>query len=128
MARIAGINIPDNKKIPIALGYIYGIGRPMALQILGEAKIDSSKRTKELTNQEIARLRDIIEKKHKVEGELRREIMMNIKRLKDIKSYRGSRHMRGLPVRGQRTKTNSRTRRGNIRKTMMSGKRKMEKK
>ena len=100
----------------------------MALQILGEAKIDSSKRTKELTNQEIARLRDIIEKKHKVEGELRREIMMNIKRLKDIKSYRGSRHMRGLPVRGQRTKTNSRTRRGNIRKTMMSGKRKMEKK
>ena len=128
MARIAGINIPDNKKIPIALGYIYGIGRPMALQILGEAKIDSSKRTKELTNQEIARLRDIIEKKHKVEGELRREIMMNIKRLKDIKSYRGSRHMRGLPVRGQRTKTNSRTRRGNVRKTMMSGKRKMEKK
>ena len=128
MARIAGINIPDNKKIPIALGYIYGIGRPMALQILGEAKIDSSKRTKELTNQEIARLRDIIEKKHKVEGELRREIMMNIKRLKDIKSYRGSRHIRGLPVRGQRTKTNSRTRRGNVRKTMMSGKRKMEKK
>src|SRR3989338_10484723 len=121
MARIAGINIPDNKKIPICLGYIYGIGRPMALQILGEAKIDSSKRTKELTNQEIARLRDIIEKKHKVEGELRREIMMNIKRLKDIKSYRGSRHIRGLPVRGQRTKTNSRTRRGNVRKTMGSG-------
>lgn len=128
MARIAGINIPDNKKIPIALGYIYGIGRPSALRILGEAKIESSKRAKELTNQEIARLRDIIEKKHKVEGELRREIMMNIKRLKDIKSYRGSRHMRGLPVRGQRTKTNSRTRRGNVRKTMMSGKRKMEKK
>ena len=128
MARIAGINIPDNKKTPIALGYIYGIGRPLALKILSEAKIDINKRTKELPSQEIARLRDIIEKKHKVEGELRREIMMNIKRLKDIKSYRGSRHMRGLPVRGQRTKTNSRTRRGNIRKTMMSGKRKMEKK
>src|SRR3989344_9016036 len=115
--------LQDYKKIPIALGYIYGIGRPMALQILGEAKIDFSKRTKELTNQEIARLRDIIEKKHKVEGDLRREIMMNIKRLKDIKSYRGSRHIRGLPVRGQRAKTNSRTRRGNVRKTMMSGKR-----
>ncbi len=128
MARIAGINVPDNKKMPVSLGYIYGIGRPLALQILGEAKIDLNKRTKELTSQEIARLRDIIEKKHKVEGELRREIMMNIKRLKDIKSYRGARHMRGLPVRGQRTKTNSRTRRGNVRKTMMSGKRKMEKK
>lgn len=128
MARIAGINIPDNKKTPIALGYIYGIGRPLALKILGEAKIDVNKRTKELTSQEIARLRDIIEKKYKVEGELRREIMMNVKRLKDIKSYRGMRHARGLPVRGQRTKTNSRTRRGNVRKTMMSGKRKMEKK
>ena len=85
MARIAGINIPDNKKTPIALGYIYGIGRPMALKILSEAKIDVNKRTKELTSQEIARLRDIIEKKYKVEGELRREIIMKIKKIKKNK-------------------------------------------
>ena len=128
MARIAGVNIPDNKKIPVALSYIYGVGRPLAANILAEAKIDIDKRTKDLSPQEINKLRDIIEKGHRVEVDLRREITLNLKRLKDINSYRGLRHKKNLPVRGQRTKTNSRTRRGNVRKTMMSGKRKMEKK
>lgn len=128
MTRIAGVNIPDNKKIPVSLAYIYGIGRPLAHRILSSAKIDERKRAKELSPQEIGKLRDIIEKNYKVEGELKREITLNIKRLKDIKSYRGVRHVRGLPVHGQRTKTNSRTRRGNVRRTMMSGKRKLEKK
>ena len=128
MVRIAGVNIPDNKKMPVSLSYVYGIGRPLAGKILQLAKIDQTKRAENLTPQEISRLREIIEKTQRVEGDLRREITLNIKRLKDIKSYRGLRHMRGLPVRGQRTKTNSRTRRGNVRKTMMSGKRKLEKK
>lgn len=128
MVRIAGVNIPDNKKIPVSLSYLYGIGRPLAYRVLTAAKVSHDKRAKELTPHEVTRLRDIIEKNYKVEGELRREILMNIKRLKDIKSYKGIRHIRGLPARGQRTKTNSRTRRGNVRKTMMSGKRKMEKK
>ena len=128
MARIAGVNIPDNKKIEIALTYIYGIGRPRARYILELTKISSVKRAKELSADEVARLRAIIEKDYAVEGALRREIMTNIKRLKDTGSYRGMRHARGLPSRGQRTKTNSRTRRGNIRKTMGSGKRKIEKK
>lgn len=128
MARIAGVNIPDNKKIEIALTYIYGIGRPRARYILELTKISSAKRAKELSADEVARLRAIIEKDYAVEGALRREIMTNIKRLKDTGSYRGMRHARGLPSRGQRTKTNSRTRRGNIRKTMGSGKRKIEKK
>ena len=128
MVRIAGVNIPDNNKIPVSLAYIYGIGRPLAHRILSSVKIDENKRAKELAPQEVSKLRDIIEKKYKIEGELRREVTLNIKRLKDIKSYRGVRHMRNLPVRGQRTKTNSRTRRGNVRKTMMSGKRKLEKK
>lgn len=120
--------MPDNKKIPVSLSYIYGIGRPLAEKILKEAKLDPHKRSKDLSAQEVSRLRETIEKTYKIEGELRREILLNIKRLKDIKSYRGARHMRNLPVRGQRTKTNSRTRRGNVRKTMMSGKRKLEKK
>ncbi|OGF61278.1 30S ribosomal protein S13 [Candidatus Giovannonibacteria bacterium RIFCSPHIGHO2_01_FULL_45_33] len=128
MVRIAGVNIPDNKKIPYALSYIYGVGVSLALDILKEAKVDREKRSKELSAQEVNKLREIIENQFKVEGELRREITLNIKRLKDINSYRGTRHKRNLPVRGQRTKTNSRTRRGNVRKTMMSGKRKMEKK
>ena len=101
--------------------YVYGIGRPLANKILKTTQIDPSTRAKDLSQPEINRLREIIEKNHKVEGELRKEIMMNIKRLKDIGAYRGIRHMRGLPVRGQRTKTNSRTRRGNVRKTMGSG-------
>jgi len=128
MARIAGVNIPDNKKIEIALTYIYGIGRPRARYILELTKISGTKRAKELSADEVAQLRAIIEKDYAVEGALRREIMTNIKRLKDAGSYRGMRHARGLPSRGQRTKTNSRTRRGNIRKTMGSGKRKIEKK
>ena len=128
MVRIAGVNIPDNKKIPISLSYIYGIGRPLAEKILDLAHIDQNKKAKDLSAQEVNKLKDMIEKSYKVEGELRREIILNIKRLKDINAYRGMRHKRSLPVRGQRTKTNSRTRRGNTRKTMTSGKRKVEKK
>jgi len=121
MPRIAGVNIPDNKRIEISLTYIYGIGRTLSNKILAQAKIDPNIRAQKLTAEEINRLRDIIEKRLRVEGELRREKMMNIKRLKDIGSYRGGRHIKGLPVRGQRTKTNTRTVRGNIRKTMGSG-------
>lgn len=128
MVRIAGVNIPENKKIEIALSSIYGIGRPRARYILEQTKISDVKRAKELTVDEVSKLRNLIEKNYAVEGALRREIMLNIKRLKDISSYRGARHQRGLPSRGQRTKTNSRTRRGNIRKTMGSGKRKIDKK
>lgn len=128
MARIAGINIPDNKIIEIALTYIYGIGRPLSIQILKEAEINSNKRTSQLSEQELNKIRKIIdEKKYKIEGDLRREIMMNIKRLKEIGCYRGLRHIKGLPVRGQQTKTNSRTVRGNVRRTMGSGRRRLEK-
>ena len=119
--RIAGTNIPDNKKIEYALPYIYGVGLSLSRKIISAARIDGLKKAKDLTPDEINRLREVIEKNYKIEGELRREILMNVKRLKDVGSYRGSRHMRGLPVRGQRTKTNSRTRRGNVRKTMGSG-------
>jgi len=128
MARIAGVNIPDNKKIEISLTYIYGIGRSQSQRILEKAKVSNDKRAKDLTADETAKLRDIIEKEYAVEGALRRQIMLNVKRLKDIGSYRGSRHSRMLPARGQRTKSNSRTRRGNVRRTMGSGKRKIEKK
>lgn len=128
MARIAGINIPDNKRIEIALTYIYGIGRSLANQLLEEAKVDPDKRTSQLSDEELNNLRKIMDKKkYRLEGDLRRETMMNVKRLKEIGSYRGSRHIKGLPVRGQQTKTNSRTIRGNVRRTMGSGKRKMEK-
>ena len=126
--RIAGTTIPDNKRLDIALTYIYGVGRPAALQILKQAKVSPDKHSKDLKGEDINRIREIIEKNYKVEGELRREVLLNIKRLRDIGSYRGTRHSRGLPARGQRTKTNSRTRRGNVRKTMGSGKRKLEKK
>jgi len=121
MTRIAGINIPDKKKIEYALSYIYGVGLYGARSLVNQAKINPAKRADELTQDEINRLREILEKNYRIEGDLRREIMMNIKRLKDVGTYRGFRHMRGLPVRGQRTKTNSRTRRGNVRKTMGSG-------
>ena len=121
MPRIAGINIPDNKQIEIALTYIYGIGRPLSGKILAIAKIEKQKRASELTVEEINRLKDIIEGQYKIEGELRREIMKSIRRLKDIGSWRGFRHIRGLPVRGQRTKTNTRTVRGNVRKTVGTG-------
>jgi len=128
MARIAGINIPDNKVIEIALTYIYGIGRSLSAQILKEIGINPNKRTSQLSEQELNKIRKIIdEKKYKIEGDLRREIMMNIKRLKEIGCYRGVRHIKGLPVRGQQTKTNSRTIRGNVRRTMGSGRRKLEK-
>jgi len=122
MARLAGVTIPDNKKIEFALAYIYGIGPVLSCKILLQANVDKNKRTNELTAEELNRLRQIIEKEYKVEGELRRAIMFNIKRLKDIGAYRGIRHAKHLPVRGQRTKTNSRTVRGNVRRTAGSGK------
>src|SRR3990167_5659061 len=121
MPRIAGVNIPENKRIEIALSYIYGIGKSLSAEILGIVKIDTNKQSQDLTPEEVNFLKDIIEKNHKIEGDLRRQIMINIKRLKDIGSFRGSRHTKGLPTRGQRTKTNNRTVRGNVRKTMGSG-------
>lgn len=123
MPRIAGVNIPEKKQIEIALTYIYGIGNSLSKKILTESNIDSQKRASQLTAQEVNRLKEIIEKKYKIEGELRRELLLNIKRLKDIGCWRGIRHIKGLPVRGQRTKTNTRTVRGNVRKTVGSGKR-----
>ena len=128
MARIAGVTIPDTKKIEYALTYIYGIGKKHASSIISASKVDGAKKTSELSSQELNRIREIIEKNYRVEGDLRREIGSNIKRLKDIGAYRGTRHMRGLPVRGQRTRTNSRTRRGNVRRTTVSGKRTVDKK
>lgn len=112
MARIAGIDIPRNKRIEIALTYIYGIGRTTSQKILAEAGVDVNTRTDKLTEAEVARIRETIDKSVKVEGDLRREISMNIKRLMDLGCYRGLRHRKGLPVRGQRTKTNARTRKG----------------
>lgn len=121
MPRIAGVNIPEKKQIEIALSYIYGIGRPLARKILKMAKISPLIKAKDLTTEQINLLKDIIEKNFKIEGDLKREVMMNIKRLKDIGSWRGIRHIKGLPVRGQRTRTNTRTVRGNVRKTVGSG-------
>lgn len=121
MPRIAGVNIPENKQIEIALTYIFGIGLSLSRKILFQAGIEPWRRASDLTPEEINRLKEIIEKKYKIEGELRREIIMNIKRLKDISSWRGIRHIKGLPVRGQRTRTNTRTVRGNVRKTVGSG-------
>jgi small subunit ribosomal protein S13 len=121
MPRIAGVEIPENKKIWIALTYIYGIGRTLSWKILREAKVNPELKAKDLKPEELNRLKEIIEKNYKVEGELRREKLMNIKRLKDIGCWRGLRHIKGLPVRGQRTRTNSRTVRGNVRKTVGSG-------
>ena len=124
--RITGVNIPDNKRIDISLGYVYGIGRTLAESILKKTAIDPAKKAKDLTSQEVNKIQSEIEKKYKIEGELRQSIKQNINRLKEIKAYRGLRHIRRLPVRGQRTKTNSRTVRGNVRKTAGSGKRKVE--
>ncbi len=112
MARIAGVDLPANKHIEIALTYIYGIGRSTSQKILTEAGVPFDKKTKDLTDEEITRIRKIIEGNYKVEGDLRREVAMNIKRLMDIGCYRGLRHRQGLPVRGQRTRTNARTRKG----------------
>lgn len=124
--RVFGVNIPDNKRIEIALTYLYGIGRANSRKILLAAKVDNGKRTSELKSEELNRIQGVIEKNYRVEGELRQVIRRNVQRLKDLQVYRGIRHMRRLPVRGQRTRTNSRTVRGNIRKTAGSGKRKTE--
>ena len=123
--RISGINIP-NKKLPFALATLYGIGIPLGKTLCLKAKVDPTKKADELTSDEEAALRRVIEVLT-LEGDLKREVAQNIKRLKDIGAYRGTRHQRRLPVRGQRTKTNSRTVRGNVRKTMGSGRRKTEK-
>ncbi len=112
MARIAGADLPREKRIELALTYIFGIGLSSAQKILAEAKLDPDTRARDLTDDEVIRLREIIEKNYKVEGDLRRELSQNIKRLMEIGSYRGLRHRRGLPVRGQRTHTNARTRKG----------------
>ncbi|MEI9966296.1 MAG: 30S ribosomal protein S13 [Candidatus Moraniibacteriota bacterium] len=128
MVRIAGINIPDNKRIEVALTYIYGIGLSTSQKILTDVRISPDTRTKDLSDKEANTLREAVEKKYRVEGELRHLVKGNIKRLKEIGSYRGSRHQKGLPVRGQRTKTNTRTVRGNTRKTMGSGRKKSDSK
>jgi len=125
--RIAGITIPDSKRLEVALTTIYGIGRSRSRAILGQAKINFDRRARDLSAEEENAIRHLVEVE-KIEGSLRREVGANIKRLIDIKSYRGLRHARRLPSRGQRTKTNSRTRRGNVRKTMTSGRKKVEKK
>lgn len=112
MARIAGVDLPSNKRVEIGLTYIYGIGRPTSQRILERARVDNNKRIKDLLEDEVSRIREIIDKEHRVEGDLRREVSTSIKRLMDIGSYRGLRHRRSLPARGQRTKTNARTRKG----------------
>ena len=121
MARIKGVDIPDNKNICISLTYIYGIGQSLAKQILEAVKVDPTKRTKDLSQEELVKIRDEINK-HLTEGDLRREINMNIKTKKEINSYEGSRHKKGLPVRGQRTNRNCRTRRGGRGKTVANKK------
>lgn len=115
MARIAGVNIPTQKRVEIALTYVHGIGRTMAKEICARLEIAAAKRVNELTDQEIMRLRETIDNEYKVEGDLRREVAMNIKRLMDLGCYRGLRHRRSLPVHGQRTHTNARTRKGKAR-------------
>lgn len=124
--RVFGVTIPDNKRIEIALTYVYGVGAATSRKVLKEAKIDMNRRAKELNAEEVNRIQGLIEKKYRVEGELRQFVRQNVQRLKELKTYRGVRHLRRLPVRGQRTKTNSRTVRGNVRKTAGSGKRKVD--
>ncbi len=121
MPRIAGVTIPENKRIAIAITYIYGVGDALSKKILADTKIDPEKKAKDLSAEEVNALKESIEKMTKIEGDLRRQVMINIKRLKDIGTWRGTRHAKRLPVRGQRTKTNTRTVRGNVRKTMGSG-------
>jgi len=121
MVRIVGVNIPDEKQIAVSLSYIYGIGIPLALKILKQVGINPEKKTKDLSEKEINDLRKAIEGVYKTEGELRREVMANIKRLKEIRCWRGLRHLKGLPVRGQKTRKNSRTVRGNVKRTVGSG-------
>jgi len=127
MARIAGVTLPNNKRIIIALTYVFGVGDTTSAAILKQVGVDASIRVKDMTEEQVTLIREALEKSHRLEGDLRRDIMSNIKRLKDTGSYRGTRHMRKLPVRGQRTKTNSRTVRGNVRKTMGSGRRALTK-
>lgn len=124
--RIQGITLPDNKRMEIALTAIFGIGRPLAKKILAEAKVDIGVKPKDLSSDQENKIRTLVEE-YSIEGDLKREVAGNVKRLKDISSYRGSRHAKRLPARGQRTKTNSRTVRGNVRKTMGSGRRTVEK-
>jgi small subunit ribosomal protein S13 len=112
MARIAGVDIPRNKKIEVAISYIYGIGRSNGSQILKKANVNPDTRVRDLTEEEVGRIREVVDREYRVEGDLRREIQLNIKRLMDIGCYRGLRHRKGMPVRGQRTRTNARTRRG----------------
>ena len=112
MARIAGVDLPREKRIEIGLTYVYGIGRTSATKILAEAKVNPDTRVRELTDEEVKRISEVIDAGHLVEGDLRREVAMNIKRLQEIGCYRGIRHRKGLPVRGQKTKTNARTRKG----------------
>ena len=125
MARISGIDLPKDKKVEIGLTYIFGIGRSSAVEILEKAGIDANLRIRDLTDADVNKLRQVIEKEYRVEGALRTEVSMNIKRLMDIGSYRGTRHRRGLPVRGQRTHTNARTKKGPRR--AIAGKKKVTK-
>jgi small subunit ribosomal protein S13 len=122
LARIAGVDLPRDKRVEVSLTYIFGIGRPSSRKILAEAGINPDTRVKDLTEDEVAKLREIIEKKYHVEGDLRRQVSLDIKRLMDLGCYKGIRHRRGLPVRGQKTKTNARTRKGP--KRTVSGKKK----
>lgn len=122
MARVAGVNLPNNKRVDAALPYIYGVGRTRSVEILKHTGVDAATRVKDLSTEQIDALSNYVSKTFKVEGDLKREVLAHIKRLKEIKCYRGVRHARQLPVRGQRTKTNSRTIRGNVRRTMGSGK------
>lgn len=128
MARISGIDLPKEKRIEIALTYIYGIGRSLSKKILSEAQVDKDTRVKDLAEDEISRLRNIIDQKYEVEGDLRRDIAFNIKRLMDVGAYRGLRHRRSLPSRGQRTHTNARTRKGKKRMAVGLGKKALKKK
>ncbi len=123
MARIAGVTLPNDKRVVIALTYVYGVGRPTATRVLKTAGVDENIRAKDLSEDQVTKIRELIEKNHRVEGDLRREVLGNLKRLKEIGCYRGTRHIKHLPARGQRTKTNSRTVRGNVRKTTGSGRR-----
>ena len=127
MARIAGVDLPRQKRVDIALRYLYGIGPARAVEVLEKAQVDPSIRVKDLSEAEVARIRTIVDRDFKVEGDLRREIAMNVKRMQEISTYRGLRHRRGLPVRGQRTRTNARTKRG-TRRTVAGRKRSKAKK
>jgi small subunit ribosomal protein S13 len=127
MARIAGVDLPRDKRVEISLTYIYGIGRSVSQEILSQAEVDPDTRVRDLAESEVARLREIIDRNYRVEGDLRREVAMNIKRLQEIGCYRGIRHRKGLPVRGQRTRTNARQKRGS-RKTVAGKRRSRAKK